>query len=351
MREELRTELERWGFSDTEVDVYLAMLEIGEGLASDVAERADVSSRHVYRVAGRLEERGFVDVDDHVSPTRVRARSPDAVDSVVEQSRATLVEGIETLFAGSANSPADVELLKRQPTVLSRAHDLLSSAEEWAFVLCHSDAVEHVADELTDAVDRGVLVQFLTDQPPSAVGWELSELGTIVRTCPDLPEFLEFSIVVDRFQGLVSSPTATDGDDQRYSPALYLTDETLTPRILSSLQGNEWRMGEERFSPSSGELPFTTSHFPRAVIQAALHRREGREIEATAEARRADSGVSETVSGTVVAVRQGFVEPYSKTFLFEESLALETGEGTVQVGDRSASVEDYAAERVTLEER
>lgn len=351
MREKLRQELGRWGFSDTEIDVYLAMLEIGEGVASDVADRAGVSSRHVYRVAGRLEERGFVDVDDYVSPTRLRARPPDAVDTVVEESRATMVEGIEALFAGRPDRPSNVDLLKRQPTVMSRARDLLTSAEDWAFVVAASDAVDHVADDLTDAVDRDVLVQFLTDEPPSTLRWELSELGTVVRTCPALPEFLEFAIVVDCFEGLVSSPTASDGDDQRYSPALYLTDETLTPRILSSLQGNEWRLGDERVAPSPVELPFSTTVYQRAVIQAALHRRNGRDLVATVDGHRVDGGESATVSGPVVAVRQGFVEPYSKSFLFEESMVLETESGTASFGDPAASVEDYAAHHVRLEER
>lgn len=351
MREALRRELTRWGFSETEIDVYLATVEIGDGRTSTIADRADVSTRHVYRVATRLEQRGLVDLDTHVTPTRVRARPPEVIDAVVEQSRETLVEGIESLYAGPPDRPANVEVLKRQPTVFERARDMLASADDWALVVAPADSVARVADELAAAVDRGIFVQFLTDEEAVSGERTLADLGTIVRTYPNLEGFQPFGIVVDTYRSLMVSPSAGEGDDQRYTPALDLTDEILTPRLLASFEGNEWRLGEERVTPAPAPLPFESEVYQRVIVQAAIHDRAGTPLLATVEGRRVADGEPATVTGDLVAVRQGFVEPYGKTFLFEEALELETADGRVTVGDPAATVEDYAADRVTLDER
>lgn len=90
--------------------------------------------------------------------------------------------------------------------------------------------------------------------------------------------------------------------------------------------------------------------FRQVVVEAALHSGDGTDLAATVEGRVAD-GEQVTVTGRVADVRQGFVEPWGKSFLFEEAIVLETDEGTETVGDPAATVEDYAADRVTLRER
>jgi len=51
----------------------------GEAKASTVADAAGVSKRYVYSVSESLAERGFVEVNDHVVPTTIRANPPDEV--------------------------------------------------------------------------------------------------------------------------------------------------------------------------------------------------------------------------------------------------------------------------------
>jgi len=71
--------LRRFGLSDKEVDTYLSLLAHGEAKASTVADAAGVSKRYVYSVSESLAERGFVEVNDHVVPTTIRANPPDEV--------------------------------------------------------------------------------------------------------------------------------------------------------------------------------------------------------------------------------------------------------------------------------
>lgn len=353
MTDRLRGELRRWGFSDAEIDVYFALLELGEGAASAVGDRADVSARHVYRVCERLEERGLVDVDEHVQPTRVRARRPSVVEDVIDRSCTTMVDEIQSRYASPPESSADIEVLKRQPTVLDRARRLIDDADRWIILVAPPDVVESVADELASAVDRDILVLLVTTVDSLTIDADrgLEELATIVRTRDGPTGFQEVGLGVDKTRSLMVSSSAQLGDEHRYSPALYLDDETIGVRSNNTLFGIEWRVADEYLVPDPAALPYSSDFFRETLLQAALYRRDGTALRATVEGRSVDDGRPATVDGAVVEVRQGIVEPYDQSFLGERTLVLETDEGRVTVGGPPATIEDYAADDVTLYRR
>lgn len=348
MTDALRRELGRWGFSDTEIEVYLTVLELGEGPASDVGDRADVSARHVYRVCERLEERGLVDVDEHVQPTRVRARPPAVVGDVMDESRERMTEEIESMYCRSPEEPTEIEVLKRQPTVLARAGELLDTAERWAILVAPPDVVETLADELAGAVERGVLVLLVTNAAALSIDDSLEDLATVVRTRESPMGFQEVGLGVDTVRSLMVSSSAEMGDEHRYSPALYLDDETIGVRTNDSLFGIEWRLGTEHTVPDPPTLPLTSEFFHETVLYAALHHRAGTDLRARVDARSVAEDRHRPVDGSVVAVRQGMVEPYEQTFIGERTLVLETDDGRVTVGGPEATIEDYAARSVRL---
>ena len=328
--------------------MYFALLELGEGSASAVGDRADVSARHVYRVCERLEERGLVDVDEHVQPTRVRARRPSVVEDVVERSCTTMVDEIQSRYSSPPESSADIEVLKRQPTVLDRARRLVDDADRWIILVAPPDVIESVEDELARAVDRGILVLLVTTVESLAADRALEDLATIVRTRNGPTGFQEVGLGVDKTRSLMVSSSAQLGDEHRYSPALYLDDETIGVRSNNTLFGIEWRVAREFLAPDPAPLPYSSDFFRETVLQAALHERDGTALRATVEGRSVDDGRPATVDGAVVEVRQSIVEPYEQSFLGERTLVLETDEGRVTVGGPPATVEDYAADSVTL---
>lgn len=348
MTDALRRELSRWGFSDGEIDVYLAVLEVGEGPASEVAELADVSARHVYRVCERLEARGLVDVDEHVQPSHVRARESDAVEEVVERSSTTIVEEVRSLNRRSPEEPTDIEVLKRQPTVLARLRTLVADAERWLVLVAPPDVVAELADELAAAVDRDVLVLLVTTVESLSIDRPLADLATVVRTRDGPQGFQEVGIGVDKVRSLLVSDSADMGDELPYSPALYLDDETVGVRGSDSLMGIEWRQGREYAVPEPASLPHEFTFFREAVLHAALHHRSDAPLRATVEGRSGADGSRETVDGEVVAVRQGTVEPCEQEFVGERTLVLDVDGDRVSVGGSEATVEEYAAESITL---
>lgn len=353
MPQSLRDELTRWGFSDSEVDVYLAALETEQAPASEIATQAGVSTRHVYRISERLEEIGLVDVQEQYQPTRIRPAPAEEVAEIMQRRQEAIVTEIERRREGAQGHTGDLEVLKRKVTVLGRCRAILSEAAEWIIFVAPADLLESVADELRAAYERGVLVQLFTEDVTELGGRPLDEFASVVRVQENFQMFHQFAIGADYYRSLVVTPHAMDlPTDEQFAPALYVEGESITPRINASFLEYEWRLGEERLVPDRVELPATFDGFTAAVVQATLHRAAGTDVRATVEAREIDddgtAGSAATVEGEVVEARQGIVEPYRKSFLFEQALVLDTDDGEVTVGGPGGTVEDYAAQRVEL---
>ena len=113
----LRAHLRRFGFSEKEVDTYLTLLAHGEAKASTIADVAGVSKRYVYSVSETLADRGFVEVDDHVVPTRIRARPPQkVVDPPVTDAEA-LKPALQARFTRAAPPHNQLDVLKNPETL------------------------------------------------------------------------------------------------------------------------------------------------------------------------------------------------------------------------------------------
>jgi len=72
--------IQRFGFTDKEVETYDAILEHGPATASEIADETEVSKRHVYNIAGELERREFVVINDFVN--RRGSNPPNPTESI-----------------------------------------------------------------------------------------------------------------------------------------------------------------------------------------------------------------------------------------------------------------------------
>ena len=126
----LRAHLRRFGLSEKEVDTYLTLLEHGEATASTIADVAGVSKRYVYSVSETLEDRGFVEVTDHVVPTTIRALPPDrVVDKLVRDAEA-MKPALEARHTRTEPSADHFEAVKSRITVLKRIRSFIRDADE-----------------------------------------------------------------------------------------------------------------------------------------------------------------------------------------------------------------------------
>lgn len=347
----IRSHLQRLGLSEKQVDTYFAVLAAGEAKASTIAEDAGVSQRYVYNIAEDLADTGLVEVNDHAVPTTVRAVDPEQAIASMVGDLQSIQPALERRFTETTPDSATFDVIKSRQTVLKRVRSLLSAATEEAFVALPSPVVPDVADAMAAAVDRGVCVLLLEGAAsPDDGGDPADRFGGTATVVRQWNEDMPFVATVDATSGLVGERRLLVGShDERQ--AVSLAQSQIVGSLFGSYVSSFWPMAEEAYVADPVALPLTYTMMRPAVLQAALHRAAGRAVEATVEVAATDGGDRETVTGEVVDVRQGLVEPPTNSFPVENSLVLDHGGEAVSVGGQGAFVEDYVANEVTLRAR
>lgn len=348
----LEERLAAFGFSEKEIDTYLAVLDSGEAKTSTVAERAGVSQRYVYSLAEQLENRGLVEVHDHAVPTTIRAVPPEqAVSGLVERLQSIRPE-LDRRFTKTAPETATFDVIKSRQTVLKRIRSLLAAASEEVFLALPSGTVDELDTELAAAIERDVAVLLLESNTDRTLD-ELSARerfagrASVVRRWG---EDFDFVVVADATAGLVGERgllTGAHGNQQ----AVALTQIQVVGSLFGSFIGSFWPMGTEAYVADPTALPTTYEMFRPAVLQATLHDRQGTDLVVTAAVEPKDGANGKTISGPVIETRQGLIEPFSNSFPVENAIIVETDDGSASIGGVGSFIEDYVAHEVTLEMR
>jgi len=335
--------LSRFGLSDTEVDTYLSLLEHGEAKASVIADDADVSKRYVYSVSETLEEKGFVTVNDHVVPTTIRARPPEEVVERLKNDVETMGPALEERYSAAEPVVDQFEVIKSQVTVLKRIRSLIAEADSEITLAIPAEHFDAVADDLREAVDRGVLVVLLVTDVD-----ELPDLDGVASVTRVWGEMMPTMLTVDMEFGLVApSEMVVRSNSERQ--AIVFAQSQLAPVIVGSFFGNYWTVTDEVATVDPAALPVTFRNFRRAVFEATLHLRAETDIAARVEGWWIDSGDPVELTGRVVETVQGLLVPANNEFPIEHSLTFDVEGDTVTVGGQDAFLEDVEADTVTLE--
>lgn len=337
--------LREFGFSDKEIDIYLTVLDHGEAKASVVADDAGVSKRYVYSVSEELEDRGFVSVNDHAVPATIRAVPPEQVVASLTDHAEQMRPALEARYSRVAPQSDEFEVIKARVTVLKRVTALIREAEQEVALSLPYDRLSEVADELREAVERGVLVLLVVTGADPGADLGLDGVATVARAWR---ESMPTMITADRTRSIVAPPAmiARSNSGER---AIAFTQRQLAPVMIGSFFGNYWPMAQEVYVADPHDLPETYDDFRQAVLQATLHLRAGADVVATVRGRPVDEDDGpDEIEGRVVAVRQGLVEPANNSFPVEAALVVETGAGRYLVGGEGAFVEDFEAEAVDL---
>ena len=340
--------LRRFGLSDKEVDTYLSLLAHGEAKASVVADAAGVSKRYVYSVSESLAERGFVEVNDHVVPTTIRANPPDEVINRLRSDVDAIRPGLEERFSRVERQTEQFEVIKSRVTVIKRIRSLLDGANEEVTLSITAKQLPEIRDALVGAVDRGVLVLLVVSDvgaDPDSEAPGLDGVASVVRTWSEAMPTL---LTVDSEAGVVAPPellrrSTTDRQ------AIVFAQEQLAPVIVGSFLGNYWPAATEVSTVEPAALPIEYTNFRHTVLQAPLQLRAGVTPRVTVGGRWTDSDEAAEVTGRVVEAKQGMVEPTNNEFPVQHSLVVETDDETVTVGGQGAFVEDIEADLVRIE--
>lgn len=337
----LEEELRVLGLSDTEIATYLALLTRGEATTSTISEDADITQRAIYDIAERLENRGLVRVNDHASPTTIRAVPPkDAIASLSERLE-SMTPALEDRYNETQPQAPEIQMVKSRQTALKRLRSAISGAQHEVLVAVPQHVYPNIESELRAAVERDVLVLLLLGEVEGLEdsGRQFTGTADVVR-CWN--ERLPFVYAVDGESAMIGSASVLSST-QTSDETVAVSETGLAGAILGLYLSAYWPAATEVYVTDPCTLPRTFDWFRQATFHAMLHHKAGTDLWADVETDDGDS-----VSGSVTQVRQAFVEPPTNDFTLETSLYLEMDDGVVSVGGPGSFIEDYVAASVTL---
>ncbi|QLH77159.1 TrmB family transcriptional regulator [Halosimplex rubrum] len=337
----LREQLRVFGLSDNEINTYFALLELGEATTSAVADEAGVTQRSVYNIVERLEARGLVRVNDHASPTTIRALPPREAMADISERIDAMTPELEERFTETRPRTSEIEMAKSRRKALKNLREDIESAESEVLVSVPADVVPEIGEALRAARERGALVLLLVGEVADVGGAadRYADLATAVRCWGGE---MAFAYAADDERAMIGSPEVFDGAYFEEG-VVWVSEWGLTGAVIATFLGAYWPFPREVHVADPVELPATFEWFRRATFAAARHREAGAELRAAIET---ESG--ERIEGRVREVRQALVDPVTNEFTLENSLVVDTGERSVSVGAPGGYLEDYRGTSVRL---
>lgn len=200
-REDLIETFEDAGLSPYQADAYVALLEMGSGLATEIADESGVPMPRIYDVLRGLEREGYIETYEQES-LKARAHNPDEVLSDL-QDRAerylSAANEIEKRWEQPHIEDSNVSIVKRFDTVLQQARDEITSATDLVQVSVPLDNLDDLRPALRTARGAGASVKLSVfteiddDRTPSSD--EVADICTEARY-REIPS--PFVVIVDR---------------------------------------------------------------------------------------------------------------------------------------------------------
>ncbi|NHI83046.1 MAG: TrmB family transcriptional regulator [Candidatus Thorarchaeota archaeon] len=130
--------LKELGLTEYETSAYLAVVEYGPLPASEISAKSSVPYSRIYDVLGRLEEKGFIQIQKG-RPTIYRAKAPGEVvrlvrlswEEKIDTASKVVTDELQPLFEKETGATTrDVWLLHGRAAILAKALEMLDAARE-----------------------------------------------------------------------------------------------------------------------------------------------------------------------------------------------------------------------------
>ena len=194
------------GMSLYEAKIYIGLLRHGPQNGNEVSKSAGIPSSKVYSTLERLASKGIVHSVRTGSGTQYLCISPE---ELVRRFRDEFEEPMDylegTLPALAAFEPASVVLTVRGlDAIRENIHYIVGDAAKEIYVSIWSEDLEHLADTLVAAHDRGVRIfgmLYGVDGPPPVGSWLVHSYQEIVT---DRIGGRMLTVVADREEALIA---------------------------------------------------------------------------------------------------------------------------------------------------
>jgi sugar-specific transcriptional regulator TrmB len=91
---QIKINLQSFGFSEKEVDVYIALLELGKGTVSEISRKAGINRTTGYDILGSLATKGVVNVSGKEPKQEYAAESPVSITQYLKKLASETAEHI-----------------------------------------------------------------------------------------------------------------------------------------------------------------------------------------------------------------------------------------------------------------
>lgn len=350
--------LEEAGLSSYQAAVYVAVLELDGGAATDVAEASGVPDARVYDVLRDLADRGYVELYEQ-DAMRARAVEPSVV---VEElgDRATRLEAaadeVETRWSAPALEANAVTVVRRFETVEEEARTFVDEAEVQVTATLTPDQFEAFRDHLAAAHDRGVTVDVSLLLDEDVADPDPADFDGVCRTVRRRPRQSPFVVTADcRRTAFAPNPSTAD------EYGVVLANRSFTYVFFWYFLCFAWFPWPTVYDAGRDRTPVRYADVRQFLLEYGALLRDGAQVTVDVDGRAASGGQRRSVSGRVVDVGRDPVDPSAGggdsqnrlgTDVFAlagtASFVVDDGDERVTVGGWGAAREDLAARRITV---
>lgn len=353
-RADLVDTFEDAGLSPYQADAYVALLEMGSGLATEIAEKSGVPMPRIYDVLRDLESEGYIEIYEQES-LKARARNPEEALSDL-QNRAeqylSAANEIEKRWEQPDIEDSNVSIVNRFDTVLQQARDEIAAATDLVQVSVALDNLDDLRPALKSAWDAGAFVKLSVfteiddDRTPSSD--EVSDICTEARY-RELPA--PFVVIVDRsitcfaphagsineYGVLVNDPSHAYVFHWFFLTCLW---DVWEPFYRSHDESVADEYVDLRYAIRDFKPLFEAGHEIRVRVRGLdTESRKHREIDGVIQDVVTSESLNWNPSTDVVPIAA-----YAGLAMF----AVDTGDDVVDVGGWGATLEDVEARRITV---
>lgn len=121
------------GFIDTEIEIYLALLQLGPSLVSDLHKEKGIDRTHIYGVLEKLREKGLVSTFIQSGKKHFQAAPPEKILAYVEEKKEKIA-GIVPELNKIITAPKDktsIELFKGKEGIKTVLQDVLKEKKDY----------------------------------------------------------------------------------------------------------------------------------------------------------------------------------------------------------------------------
>ncbi len=156
--------LKKYGFSESEIKVYISLLRYGPLNGYEAAKKSSVARSKVYGVLASLENKGLVLSSSHEKSTSYKAESPKKVMFLLKEELKNDCDTLESLFE-KYEEPIDDERIwniTETDTIEFKLKELIKEAEKNIYIQIWKEDLSYEIEELLlDREEAGINVSLV----------------------------------------------------------------------------------------------------------------------------------------------------------------------------------------------